>query len=81
MNGGRPHLGSTTVALKAQPGGSYLMLHAVTSVGGEGSSLSAFGFRDEGWDEPTGKNPQDPWSERDMVMNFRPHQSQLRDFG
>lgn len=74
MSGEGPHLGSTIGALKAQLGGSYFMLHAVRAVEGEGRSLSAFRFGEEGWDEPAGKNPPDPWSERDMVVNFRPHQ-------
>lgn len=81
MGGGGPHLGSTTGALNAQPGGSYFMLHAVRAVEGEGKSLSTFGVGEEGWDEPAGKNPQGPWSERDMVVNFRRHQLQLGDFG
>lgn len=48
---------------------------------GRGRSLSTFEFGEEGWAEPAGKNTQDSQSETDMVMNFRPHQLQLGEFG
>lgn len=81
MSGGRPHLGSTRGVLNAQLGSLYFMLHAVRAVEGEGRNLSTFEFGEEGWAEPAGKNPQDSQSETDMVMNFRPHQLQLGEFG